>query len=76
MRDMREQGADILAIANTADDTVAGLATHTLFVEELPEALLTISEVVPLQMLSYVMAINNGIDVDSPRNLTKAVLAE
>jgi glucosamine--fructose-6-phosphate aminotransferase (isomerizing) len=76
MRDMREQGADILAIANTADDTVAGLATHTLFVEELPEALLTISEVIPLQMLSYVMAINNNIDVDSPRNLTKAVLAE
>jgi glucosamine--fructose-6-phosphate aminotransferase (isomerizing) len=76
MRDMREQGADILAIANTADDTVAGLATHTLFVDELPEALLTISEVIPLQMLSYVMAINNGIDVDSPRNLTKAVLAE
>ncbi len=76
MRDMREQGADILALANTADDTVAGLATHTLFVDELPEALLTISEVIPLQMLSYFMAINNGIDVDSPRNLTKAVLAE
>jgi glucosamine--fructose-6-phosphate aminotransferase (isomerizing) len=76
MRDMREQGAGILALANTADDTVAGLATHTLFVDELPEALLTISEVIPLQMLSYFMAINNGIDVDSPRNLTKAVLAE
>ena len=74
MRDMREQGADILALANTADDTVAGLATHTLFVDELPEALLTISEVIPLQMLSYFMAINNGIDVDSPRNLTKPSL--
>jgi glucosamine--fructose-6-phosphate aminotransferase (isomerizing) len=76
MRDMREQGADILAVANTDDDTVAGLATHTLFVDELPEPLLTISEIIPLQMLSYFMAVNNGIDVDSPRNLTKAVLAE
>jgi glucosamine--fructose-6-phosphate aminotransferase (isomerizing) len=38
--------------------------------------MLTISEVIPLQMLSYFMAINNGIDVDSPRNLTKAVLVE
>jgi glucosamine--fructose-6-phosphate aminotransferase (isomerizing) len=76
MRDMRGQGAAILAIANTHDDTVAGLANHTLFVDELPEALLTISEIIPLQMLSYFMAVNHGIDVDSPRNLTKAVLAE
>lgn len=34
------------------------------------------AEVVPLQMLSYFMAINNGIDVDHPRNLTKAVVQE
>ena len=76
LRDMRGQGANILALANTGDSTVASLATHTLFIDELPEALLAIVEVIPLQMLSYFMAINNGIDVDSPRNLTKAVLAE
>jgi glucosamine--fructose-6-phosphate aminotransferase (isomerizing) len=40
------------------------------------EPLLAICEVIPLQLLSYWMAINNGIDVDHPRNLTKAVLAE
>jgi len=33
-------------------------------------------EVIPLQMLSCCVAVQNGIDVDSPRNLTKAVLAE
>jgi glucosamine--fructose-6-phosphate aminotransferase (isomerizing) len=76
MRDMREQGADILAIANTGDSEVAALATHTIFVNEMREPLLAISEVVPLQLFSYFMAINNGIDVDHPRNLTKAVLEE
>ncbi|WP_213804262.1 SIS domain-containing protein [Granulicella sp. dw_53] len=76
MRDMREQGADILAIANTGDGDVAGLATHTIFVEEMREDLLPICEVIPLQLLAYFMAINNGIDVDRPRNLTKAVLSE
>ena len=55
---------------------VGELANHTVYVAEMREALLTISEVVPLQLLSYWMAINNGIDVDHPRNLTKAVLAE
>ncbi len=76
LRDMRDQGADILAIANAGDSSIADLATNTLFVEEACEALLPIVEVIPLQLFSYFMAINNGIDVDNPRNLTKAVLAE
>jgi glucosamine--fructose-6-phosphate aminotransferase (isomerizing) len=76
MRDMREQGANVLAIANTGDETVGALASHTIYVEERREALLAICEVIPLQLLSYWMAVNNGIDVDHPRNLTKAVLAE
>ena len=76
MRDMREQGADILAVANTGDDAVAELADNTIFVEEASEALLPLFEVIPMQLFSYFMAVNNGIDVDNPRNLTKAVLAE
>jgi glucosamine--fructose-6-phosphate aminotransferase (isomerizing) len=76
MRDMREQHASILAIANVGDELVTNLADHTIFVQELREPLLAICEVIPLQLLSYWMAINNGIDVDHPRNLTKAVLAE
>ena len=76
MRDMREQHASILAIANTGDATVAELADHTVYVAEMREPLLAICETIPLQLLSYWMAINNGIDVDHPRNLTKAVLAE
>ena len=76
MRDERHQGANILALANTGDATVAELATHTIFVEPTREALLAISEIIPLQLLSYFMAVHNGIDVDHPRNLSKAVLAE
>jgi glucosamine--fructose-6-phosphate aminotransferase (isomerizing) len=76
MRDLKEQGARMLAVANTGDATVAGLASHTLSVDETSEALLTICEVIPLQLFSYFMAVNNGIDVDHPRNLSKAVLAE
>jgi glucosamine--fructose-6-phosphate aminotransferase (isomerizing) len=76
MRDMREQGATILAIANTGDEAIAALASHTIYVAEMREPLLAICETIPLQLLSYWMAINNGIDVDHPRNLTKAVLSE
>jgi glucosamine--fructose-6-phosphate aminotransferase (isomerizing) len=76
MREMRAQGADILAVANTGDATVAALASHVVFVEEMREALLPMAEVIPLQFFAYFMALNHGIDVDHPRNLTKAVLAE
>jgi glutamine---fructose-6-phosphate transaminase (isomerizing) len=76
MRDMREQGATILAIANAGDEAVGGLASHAVYVTEMRDPLLAICETIPLQLLSYRMAINNGIDVDHPRNLTKAVLSE
>jgi glucosamine--fructose-6-phosphate aminotransferase (isomerizing) len=76
MRDMRAQGADIFAVANRGDATVTALASHVVFVDEMREALLPIAEVIPLQFFAYFMALNHGIDVDHPRNLTKAVLAE
>jgi glucosamine--fructose-6-phosphate aminotransferase (isomerizing) len=40
------------------------------------EYLLPVCEVVPLQMLAYFVAILNGVDVDRPRNLVKAVVTE
>jgi glucosamine--fructose-6-phosphate aminotransferase (isomerizing) len=76
MSDMREQGAKILAVANTGDERVGSLAAHTIWVKPTTEWLLPLCEVVPLQMFSYFMSINNGIDVDRPRNLVKAVVEE
>jgi glucosamine--fructose-6-phosphate aminotransferase (isomerizing) len=35
-----------------------------------------LAEVIPLQLLAYFMAIQLGIDVDSPRNLVKSVIVE
>ncbi len=76
MSDMRAQGAAILAIANTGDRTVAALAGQVIEVAETHEAMLAICEVIPLQLLAYFIAVGNGVDVDHPRNLSKAVLAE
>jgi glucosamine--fructose-6-phosphate aminotransferase (isomerizing) len=76
MQAMREQGADILAVANPGDALVASLATDVVWVEETREALSPITEIIPLQFFAYFMAIERKIDVDCPRNLTKAVLVE
>jgi glutamine---fructose-6-phosphate transaminase (isomerizing) len=74
--DMREQGARVLALANTDDATIPALASHTIPIDPATESLLPISEVVPLQLFAYFMALNHGVDVDRPRNLTKAVTTE
>ena len=74
--DLREQGARVLALANAENAAVASLATDVIPVEPASEALLPISEVVPLQLFAYFLAVAHGVDVDHPRNLTKAVVTE
>lgn len=73
---MKKQGATVLAVANRGDVDVPELSTHTLFVDEQTEHLLPMEEVIPLQLLAYFVAVRNGVDVDRPRNLSKAVLVE
>lgn len=74
LEDMKKQGARVIAVANTGDRTVAKLSTDCIEVEPVSEHLLIIPEVIPLQLFSYFMALEHGVDVDRPRNLSKAVI--
>jgi glucosamine--fructose-6-phosphate aminotransferase (isomerizing) len=74
LRDMREQGARVIALANAGDAEVAALASDCVAVEPGSEYLLPVAEVVPLQLFAYSMALEHGVDVDRPRNLSKAVV--
>jgi glucosamine--fructose-6-phosphate aminotransferase (isomerizing) len=76
MKDMREQGARIVALATEGDCEVPLYSDSCLFVPASNDLLSTILEVVPLQLLAYTLAISRGIDVDRPRNLVKAVVEE
>ncbi|MGD0891700.1 MAG: SIS domain-containing protein [Terracidiphilus sp.] len=74
LRDMKEQGAKVIAIANEGDTEVAALVSDCVSVQPAPEYLLPIAEVIPLQMFAYFMALERGVNVDRPRNLSKAVV--
>ena len=74
LRDMKAQGAKVIALANAGDEEVASLVSDCVYIQPGPEHLLPISEVIPLQMFSYFMAIEHGVNVDKPRNLSKAVV--
>ena len=72
--EMKAQGAKVIAVANAGDQEVAELVTDCVPVQPASEYLLPIAEVVPLQLFAYFMAIERGVDVDRPRNLSKAVV--
>ena len=70
---LHKQGARVLAVSGVGDAAIAALAEQTIEVPSAPEHLLPLLEVIPLQLFAYYVAIQNGIDVDRPRNLTKSV---
>ena len=74
LADMNAQDARVIALADVGDEQVAELATDCIFIPQASEYLLPILEVVPLQLFAYFMALEHGVDVDRPRNLSKAVV--
>ncbi|MDE7402420.1 MAG: glutamine--fructose-6-phosphate transaminase (isomerizing) [Muribaculaceae bacterium] len=76
VQQVKARGGSILAIVTEGDSVIANLADHVLEVPDVPECLSPIITSVPLQLLSYYIAINKGKDVDMPRNLAKSVTVE
>lgn len=76
VQQVKARGGNIIAIVTEGDDIISGIADHVLTVPDLPECLTPIITSIPLQLLSYHIAINKGKDVDMPRNLAKSVTVE
>lgn len=74
LREMKMQGAKVIAVINSGDHDVPALVSDCVEVQPASEYLLPIAEVVPLQLFAYFMAMERNVDVDRPRNLSKAVL--
>jgi glutamine---fructose-6-phosphate transaminase (isomerizing) len=76
MRDMHTQGATIFSVTTEGDEEAMKLSRYSVAVPAVNEFLLPLLEVVPLQLFAYFTAILNGVNVDAPRNLVKAVVTE
>lgn len=76
VQQVKSRGGSIIAIVNEGDEIISNMADHVLEVPEMPECLTPIVTTIPLQLLSYYIAINKGKDVDMPRNLAKSVTVE
>jgi len=76
MEEVRARKGKIIAIATENDKDIVKYADHVIYIPDVHRALLPILSVIPLQLLSYYVAVHRGCDVDQPRNLAKSVTVE
>lgn len=72
----RARGGIVIALATEGDEQIRQEADHVIYVPDTPPLLSPVVNVIPLQLLSYHIAVRRGADVDQPRNLAKSVTVE
>ncbi|MGD9934777.1 MAG: glutamine--fructose-6-phosphate transaminase (isomerizing), partial [Dehalococcoidia bacterium] len=73
---VQARGGEVLAIVTEGDTEIPGLVRYSVSIPDVPELLEPIVATVPVQCLSYQIALQRGCDVDQPRNLAKTVTVE
>jgi glucosamine--fructose-6-phosphate aminotransferase (isomerizing) len=72
----KARGGTVIALATEGDTAVAQEADHVIHVPPTPPLLAPVINTIPMQLLSYHIAVRRGCDVDQPRNLAKSVTVE
>ena len=76
IQEVKARKGKIIAIVTEGDTQVKEMADYTIEIPETDEILVPLVSVVPLQLLSYHIAVMRGCNVDQPRNLAKSVTVE
>ena len=76
IQEVKARGGRLIAIVSKGDITVKELADYVIEIPECTEKLSPLLTNIPLQLLSYYIAVMRGCNVDQPRNLAKSVTVE
>ncbi|MCC6542482.1 MAG: glutamine--fructose-6-phosphate transaminase (isomerizing) [Flavobacteriales bacterium] len=76
IQEVKARKGKIIAIVTEGDSVVKDLADHVIEIPETADPLVPLLSVVPLQLISYHIAVMLGRNVDQPRNLAKSVTVE
>lgn len=76
IQEIKARSGKIIALVSKGDEQVKNLADHIIEMPNSTEALTSIIATIPLQLLSYHVAVLRGTNVDQPRNLAKSVTVE
>ncbi len=76
IQEVKARKGIVVAIVSKGDTVIKQMADHVIEVPETNFALAPLLTVIPLQLLSYYIAVERGCNVDQPRNLAKSVTVE
>ncbi|MFA6540434.1 MAG: glutamine--fructose-6-phosphate transaminase (isomerizing) [Bacteroidota bacterium] len=76
IQEVKARKGKVIAVVNRDDSHIASLTDHIIKVPQTVDFLSPIINVIPLQLLSYYIAVKRGCHVDQPRNLAKSVTVE
>lgn len=76
VQEIKARKGMVIAVATQNDDIIPGMADDVMFVPDTDEVIAPLLSCIPLQLLSYYVGVEKGLDVDKPRNLAKSVTVE
>jgi len=76
IQEIKSRQGKIIAIVTEGDTVVKEIADHVIEIPDTEEALSPLLTTIPLQLLSYYIAVMRNCNVDQPRNLAKSVTVE
>jgi glucosamine--fructose-6-phosphate aminotransferase (isomerizing) len=76
IQEIKSRSGKIIAVVTKGDTQVRDLADYVIEIPETSDALSPLLTTIPLQLLSYHIAVMRGCNVDQPRNLAKSVTVE
>ncbi len=76
IQEVKARKGKVIAIVTEGDKLISKMADYTIEIPACHEALVPLLAVIPLQLLSYHIAVMRGCNVDQPRNLAKSVTVE
>jgi glucosamine--fructose-6-phosphate aminotransferase (isomerizing) len=76
IQEVRARKGRVIAVVTEGDDLIHKMAEFVIEVPLTNEVLMPLISVIPLQLLSYHIAVMRGCNVDQPRNLAKSVTVE
>ena len=76
IKEVKARGAKVLGVAREDMKKIVAEADDVIFVPNADPLFMVPSEIIPLQLLAYYVARENGCDIDKPRNLAKSVTVE
>ena len=76
IQEIKSRGGKIVSVITKGDSVVKDMSDYHFVIPDTRDCFVPLLAVIPLQLLSYYVAVAKGRNVDQPRNLAKSVTVE